>query len=172
MESTEDSPLLRHRVVSREDAASFSSAPSFTNNNNERRINILKTGFVHIVCILVGYLLNTSHSPLISSLIRFDKTQYYSEQSSSIKILGRPKTTEPSKESESSSYYYYTQVQTISFQIYTGGAPAFINTDESSSGSSDNNNTNKKKNVHQNPECKGCESIIIFFCYFTKILSF
>jgi hypothetical protein len=161
MASTEDSPLLRHRVVGREDAASSSSTPSLTNNYNERRINMLKTGIVHIVCILVGYLLNTSYSPLHSS-------SHYSEQSSIIKILGRPsKTTEPSEESESS--YYYTQVQTISFQIYTGGAPAFINTDEPSSESSDNNN--KKKNVHQNPECKGCESNIIC-CYFTKMLSF
>jgi hypothetical protein len=149
MANTEDSPLLRHRVVGREDSAFSSSTPSLTDNYNERRINMLKTGFAHILCILVGYLLNTSYSPLHSS-------SHYFEQSSSIKILGRPsKTTDPSEESES-SYYYYTQVQTISFQIYTGGAPAFINTDKSSSESSDDNN--KKKNVHQNPECKGCES--------------
>jgi hypothetical protein len=163
MASTEDSPLLHHRVVGREDAASSSNVPSLTNNiYNERRINMLKTGFVHILCILLGYLLNTSYNPLHSS-------SKYSEQSSSIKILGRPKTTEPSEESESTSYYYYTQVQTISFQIYTGGAPAFINTDEPSSESSDYKK--KKKNVHQNPECKGCESNIIC-CYFTKMLSF
>ena len=46
------------------------------------------------------------------------------------------------KDKEASSPY--TKVQTLSFQIYTGGAPAFI-TDES---------TGKER---KNPECKGCK---------------
>ena len=41
---------------------------------------------------------------------------------------------------------YYTKVQTLSFQIYTGGAPALLSTDES---------TGKKKKNH---ECKGLHS--------------
>lgn len=183
MASTEDLPLLRHKVFGQEDAAhmmscycssssrheeeveeelsSSISAPSST-NNYERQIKVLKTGFMHVVCILLGYLLNTSYIPL-SSLIRYNKTQYYSEQSS-IKILGRPKTTEPPEEESTSSSYHYTQVQTISFQIYTGGAPAFINTDDESSTS----DKKKENNVHQNPECKGCESNNMCLIFITQ----
>lgn len=187
MASTEELPLLSHKVVCREDAAhvmscffsissrheeeeeeelSSASAPSSTNNYYDRRINMLKTGIMHVVCILLGYLLNTSYNPLYKAPSPYHySSQYYSEQSS-IKILGRPKTTEPSKESTSSSpSYHYTRVQTISFQIYTGGAPAFINSESSTS------DKKKKKKVHQNPECKGRESnICLLFsqrsCYF------
>ena len=37
----------------------------------------------------------------------------------------------------------YTKVQTLSFQIYTGGAPAFI--------------TDEAGKERRNPECKGCK---------------
>lgn len=142
----------RHEEEEEEELSS-ASAPSSTNNYYDRRINMLKTGIMHVVCILLGYLLNTSYNPLYKAPSPYHySSQYYSEQSG-IKILGRPKTTEPSKESTSSSYSY-AQVQTISFQIYTGGAPAFINSELSSSDS------NKKMKVHQNLECKGCESIV------------
>lgn len=58
-----------------------------------------------------------------------------------VERLGRGRTKKANKSP-------YERVQTLSFQVYTGGAPAFI-VDES---------TGEEK---RNPECEGCECNVI-----------
>lgn len=166
--SAETSPLLGRRFAVgldancsslEEDLAPIAPSP------NERRKNTIGTLFLHAgksdvefyfvcyeymdhavsfpyclspisaACILVGYLLNTSYSPISN---RHGTAAY---EDSILASFGSPV-----RESSKSPY---TKVQTLSFQIYTGGAPAYI-TDAS---------TGK---VRHNPECVGCK--LICFC--------
>lgn len=87
-------------------------------------------------CVLAGYMLNSSYNPMTN--LRTTTAEYEDSVllSSSFGSLWK------------SSKSPYTNVQTLSFQIYTGGAPAFT-TDAT---------TGKSKH---NPECVGCKFICI-----------
>jgi hypothetical protein len=108
--------------------------------SNFRTVNVWKVVSLVGVTATAVYLL--VHGRIISSNNNDDDSHIHSSKKE-YETAGRPSTQSK-----------YKKVQGIGFQIYTGGAPAFL-----TSGSSSNNNTkNNEDDTVVNPECVGLSS--------------
>lgn len=133
---SEASPLLGLQFVGRNDHRSKKETGSPTNavvTSNDNRKNLLWSIFLSFACIVAAYHLRKTNSwyrngsmPIAESAESF--------LSSTSHNMHKSNNNSP-----------YTKVQTLSFQIYTGGAPAFV-MDET---------TGEERRNH---ECKGLHS--------------
>jgi hypothetical protein len=129
--SSENSPLLGLQFIGKNHGnVSVTKSAKRSNHdesNNEQRKNMIWAIFLSAACIFVLFVLESNRKQNINpSSKQISNNNNLSSFERSVNPLAEELLTKLNARRHTHQTPLYTKVQTLSFQIYTGGAPAYI----------------------------------------------